>query len=204
MHISWLGQTCVKLQTKNLDKDAVILINGYKPKTGNFPRSFTPDIALYSSGLDNAATLSQDPFVMNTYGELDIKNVIIYALPNGENNTIFKIKAEDLIIVHLGKITENLENGQLEKIMNPDILLIPAGGKPSYIEQKIAANLITVLEPRIIIPIGIKCDTDPEAKPATIFISEVGLKAENGGNKIIIKKKDLPQEETKLIILEKE
>jgi hypothetical protein len=48
------------------------------------------------------------------------------------------------------------------------------------------------------------CDTDPDAAPVTAFIKELGLKPEATEKKVIIKKKDLPQEETKLIVLEKE
>ena len=44
---------------------------------------------------------------------------------------------------------------------------------------------------------------DPKAKPVSDFIKELGLKPEVTDKKIIIKAKDLPQEETKLYILEK-
>ena len=204
MHLNWLGQTCVKLQTKNLDEDVNILIDGYRPKTGDFPRSFSPQLALYSKGMENAATLSQNPFVIDSLGEFEIKNVMVYAVPGNEENIIYKISAEGLTIVHLGRIKKAPENGDLEKILGPDILLIPVGDGQNYLEPKAAAALANALEPRIIIPIAHKCDTDPDAKPITNFITELGLKPETTEKKLIIKKKDLPQEETKLIVLEKE
>ena len=205
MHISWLGQTCVKLQTKNLEQDGLIIIDAYKPKTGSFPRSFTPEVALFSQGQDEeAATLSQNPFIIKTAGEFDIKNIVIHSLPVGPDNFIFKIMAEGISIVHLGRLNRALENGELEAIMNPDILFIPVGGAPTYMDAKTAAALANSLEPRVIIPIGHKCDTDPASKSISVFISEIGLKPEKEENKIIIKKKDLPQDETKLIVLEKE
>lgn len=211
MHISWLGQTCVKLQTKNLDQEATILINAYKPslsgrqaQKGNFPRSFSPDIAIFSSGNKNAATLSQNPFIIDSLGEFELKNIVIYSLPNLRENNIFKINAESMSIVHLGRLNKNLTNGELEQIMNPDILFVPTGGEPDYLDSKTAANLVTTLEPRIVIPMGYKCDLEPHAQPVSKFISEIGLKPENETKKIIIKKKDLPAEETRLIILDKE
>ncbi|PIT87942.1 MAG: hypothetical protein COU31_00035 [Candidatus Magasanikbacteria bacterium CG10_big_fil_rev_8_21_14_0_10_40_10] len=204
MHISWLGQTCVKIQTKNQDQDALIVIDPYKPTTGNFPRSFSPNIVLFCGSSQNSATLSQDPFQIETLGEFELKNIVIYSLPAGQGNKAFKIVSEEMTIVHLGRLTENIANGEMEALLNPDILLIPAGGSPSYITRKIAANLATALEPRIIIPIGYQCDTAPNDKQLNVFISELGLKPENSDKKIIIKKKDLPAEETKLIILEKE
>lgn len=204
MHISWLGQTCIKLQTKNLDKDVTIVIDAYKPKAGEFPRSFSPDVALFSAGSDNAATLSQDPFVLDSLGEVEVKNVMIYAIPCYEGGVIYKLNGEMLNVVHLGRLKKTLSSSEMEKILSPDVLFIPVGGGENYLNAKDAAALATALEPRVIIPMAYNCDTDPNAAPITAFIKELGLKPEATEKKVIIKKKDLPQEETKLIVLEKE
>jgi L-ascorbate metabolism protein UlaG (beta-lactamase superfamily) len=203
MHISWLGQTCVKIQTKNLEKETKILINAYKPKKGNFPRSFTPDVALFSSGSKNAATLSQDPYIIDTLGEFELNNIVFYSIPNEKDNNILKIATEGITIVHVGNLKTEIDSKTMEKINSPDILFLPVGNN-EFFPTKSAANLITALEPRIIIPLAHKCDTDPEAQPLSKFIAEVGLKPENEGAKVIIKKRDLPQEETQLIVLDKE
>ena len=203
MHIQWLGQTCVKLQTKNLDEDVVILIDAYRPAKGDFPRSFSPQIAVFSHGQKETVTLSQNPFVVDTLGEFEMKNVIVYSVPGGKDNLAFKINSENLSVVHLGKITEKIDNGYLEKISSPDILLIPVGGGKEYLDAETAASLVTALEPRIVIPIGYKCDTDPGADPVADFIKEMGLKPTLTDKKVILKKKDLPQEEMQLMILEK-
>ena len=204
MHISWLGQTCIKLQTKNLDKDVTIILDAYKPKTGEFPRSFSPDVALFTAGSENAATLSQDPFTVDSSGEVEVKNVMIYAIPGSEGSVIYKLNGESLNLVHLGRLKKPLDNSEMEKILSPDVLFIPVGGGANYLSAKDAAALATALEPRVIIPIGYNCDTDPDAAPVSAFVKELGLKPETTEKKVIIKKKDLPQEETKLIILEKE
>jgi L-ascorbate metabolism protein UlaG (beta-lactamase superfamily) len=204
MHISWLGQTTIKLQTKNQDKDVVILIDAYKPKKGEFPRNFSPDIALFSHGLEETATMSADTFTVSSLGEMEVKNLMIYAIPGVESGVIYKLNGEGLNIVHLGRLKKVPADEYMEKIMGPDILFIPVGGGISYLDAKTAAELANTLEPRIIIPIAYNCDTDPEAAPLTAFIKELGLKAEATEKKLIIKKKDLPQEETKLIVLEKE
>jgi len=207
MHLNWLGQTCVKLQTKNLkDEDVVILIDAYKPKIGEFPRSFSPQIALFSRGLDNSATLSQDPLILDTLGEVEQKNVMIYALPGSEENKsiVFKILAEGLTIAHLGGINKKLNTETIAKLGNPDVLFIPIGGKKSgLLDATDAVATVTALEPRIIVPVAYQCDTDPNADSITEFIKNLGLKADITDKKIIIKKKDLPQEETKLFVLEK-
>ncbi|PIT88401.1 MAG: hypothetical protein COU29_01265 [Candidatus Magasanikbacteria bacterium CG10_big_fil_rev_8_21_14_0_10_36_32] len=203
MHINWLGQTCVKLQSKNLkDEDVIILIDGYKPSKGDFPRSFSPNIALFSNGENNSATLSQNPLIANTLGEYEAKDTMIYALPGPDGKLIFKIITEGMTIVHLGQLNKKLNQDLINQLDNPDILLIPVGGG-NYLNPEIAAEMVTTLEPRIVIPIALQCDTDPKAGTANDFIKQIGLKPEITEKKIIIKKKDLPQEETKLIILEK-
>jgi len=201
MHISWLGQTCIKLQTKNQDEDVTIIINPYKPEKGNFPRSLAPQIGLYTNRQKGSITLSQNPFIVDTLGELEVKKIMVYALP-GPDEIIFKLGTEDMNIVFLGGISKSIDGKVLEKIGTPDILFVPVGGKP-YLEAKEAADLVTSMEPKIIIPIGYKCDTDPSVKPLELFLKEIGLKPETTDKKVIIKLKDLPTEETRLIILDK-
>lgn len=204
MHINWLGQTCVKLQTKNLkDEDVIILIDAYKPSSGDFPRSFSPQIALFSHGQNQAATLSQDPFTTDTLGEYEIKDTMIYALPGPDDKIIFKIIAEGITLVHLGCLNKKLSPETIGQLNNPDIVFIPVGNGKNYLNAETATELVATLEPRIVIPIAFKCDTDPKTETINDFLKQIGLKPSNIEKKIIIKKKDLPQEETKLIVLEK-
>lgn len=203
MHISWLGQTCVRLQTRFKDEDVVTVIDAYRPEVGEFPRSLSPQIALFTSGEENSITLSQNPFMMSTLGECEKKEVMITAFPSLNGNIIFKIMAEQLSVVHLGRLNKKPELSELEKIGTIDILLVPVGNGQEYLTAEDANNLVTALEPRIVIPIAYRCDSDPKALPVSDFIKESGMKPDTTDKKIIIKKKDLPADETKLIILEK-
>ncbi len=73
-----------------------------------------------------------------------------------------------------------------------DVLIISAGD--SRAENEIASKIVNQIEPRIVVPIDFK------EKPVT-FLKEMGSGDIEAQNKINIKKKDLPQEETKLILL---
>ncbi|MBT3539161.1 hypothetical protein HN481_03475 [Candidatus Parcubacteria bacterium] len=49
-----------------------------------------------------------------------------------------------------------------------------------------------------------KSDNDKTAKPVDSFLKEIGSKNNEPEKKVILKKRDLPQEETEVIVLEKE
>jgi L-ascorbate metabolism protein UlaG (beta-lactamase superfamily) len=203
MHLTWLGQTCVKLQTKPLNEEVVIIIDPYKPTKGEFPRSFSPHIALFSKGQDETTTLSGEPFIIDTLGEFDIKNNIVTTWGGTDGSIIFKVNSESLNVAHIGPMSKPLSEETIEALGKVDILLISVGGNKKYLEPAAAAQMVTSIEPRIVIPIGYECDTDPTAEPLSAFIKEIGLKPETTDKKLIIKPKDLPQEDMKLFILEK-
>lgn len=66
-------------------------------------------------------------------------------------NTIFKISAEGMDLVHLGDLGQALSAQQAKEIGNVDILLIPVGGKFT-IDAGEAAEIVGKLKPRIVIP----------------------------------------------------
>jgi len=100
----------------------------------------------------------------------------------------------------LGDLGSPLDNGQLEKLAGTDILLIPVGGKYT-LDAKKAVEVISQIEPRIVIPMhykikDLKIDIDPVDK----FIKEIGVEP-TYEEKLKISKKDLPQEDMELVIL---
>lgn len=203
MHISWLGQTCVKLQTKHNDEDVIILIDPYRPTKGDFPRNLSASVALFSRGENDAITITGNPFLITTLGEFEIKDVMAYAYSHSDGSIIFKINCEGISLLHLGQTKTQIDTALLDKIGNVDILLLPVGDDKRYFDPEDATKVITEMEPRVIIPIAHQCDTDPSAGAVSDFIKELGIKPEITDKKIIIKKKDLPQEDRKLYVLEK-
>ncbi len=205
MHVSWLGNSSIRLQTKNLDNDINIIIDPYKPQIGDYPRSLTSHIAILTKGQDNLITLSGQPFIINTPGEFDIKNILITSLEgNEENSLLIRIDTEQMSIGHLGLTNKPLNQKQEELFSDIDILFIPIGHPQSYnLEQ--AMKIIANLEPRIIIPTAFKSDNDPNSEDIQKFLTAMGIKDNiEPEKKVIIKQKDLPQEETKIFILKKE
>lgn len=204
MHLSWLGTTAMRLQVKPFDEDITIIIDPYKPTAGNFPRSFTPHIAILSRGEKDSVALSGEPFVFQTPGECEIKGVLMSAIQGADmDHMLVRVDAEGLSLAHLGLMNTIPTDAQLEVVGDVDILCIPVGGKGGY-DAETAAKVVAAIEPRIVIPMAYQSENDPAALPLGQFLKEMGTTEGNPEKKIIIKKKDLPQDETKVIVLAKE
>ena len=204
MHITWLGSTAFKIQVKPFDKDVIVVIDPYKPSTGAFPRSLAPDIGLYTKGEKNSITLSGDPFVLFNPGEIENKGVLVSAVQGNEKDEVMlRVDAEQISVGHLGLTNKPLTDAQLEVLSGVDVLIVPVGNEGGY-DAQAAVKAINAIEPRIVIPCAFKSDNDPKAKPVDEFLKEIGSSHSTPEKKAIRKKKDLPQEETQVIVLNKE
>ena len=208
MHISWLGGTTVKIVTKAWDEDVTVVIDPYKPETGTTARSFSPQVAILTRGPEagkDLITLSGEPFILNTPGECDIKGVLITAVGGNEpGTTMIRLDAEGLSVAHLGLATKSLNQKQREVLGDVDILFVPVGGINGY-DVEAAVKAVSDIEARIVIPVAHRSDNDPTAAPVADFCKAMGVPLTGEPEtKVIIKKKDLPTEDTSVIVLAKE
>jgi len=209
MYITWLGQSCFKIQ----GKEVTIVTDPHEPSLGlKLPRMNADIVTVSHDHYDhnNSGAISGHPIVINTPGEYEVKKVFIYGIPSWHddkqgaergNNTIYLFEFEELKIAHLGDLGCALTDEQLEKLEGADILMIPVGGVYT-LNAKGAAQVISQIEPRIVIPMhykvpGLKVNIDGVDK----FSRELGAKKAESIDKLRIIKRDLPAEETKIIIL---
>jgi len=122
---------------------------------------------------------------------------------HGEGEAMVRIDAEDMSLVHVGMINKQLTAKQLEILSNIDILCLPVGNKDSF-DAEGAVKLVNEIEPRVVIPYAFNSDNDPDAKAVDTFLKEIGSKNGSPEKKVILKKKDLPEEDTDVVVLEKE
>jgi len=214
MTITWLGQSCFKIQ----GSDVTLITDPYNAEVGfKLPR-LTADIVTVSHDHfdhNNAAGVSGEngaPFLIASPGEYEIKGVFVYGIPfwhdksegKDRGQTVaYRIEMEGISVAHLGDLGHTLSEEQVAQLDGVDILLIPVGGKWT-IGASEAVEIINEIEPRIVIPMhykipGLKTDVEPVDK----FLKEMGASKAERLPKLKIAKKDLPQEETKLILLEK-
>jgi L-ascorbate metabolism protein UlaG (beta-lactamase superfamily) len=211
MYITWLGHSCFKLQDKYNSGTVTIITDPYGKSVGLKMPRVEADIVTISHEHDdhnNLENIKGEPFLIRTAGEYDIKGVGIDGVDSYHDdkqgaergkNIIFRFDIDTISIVHLGDLGQDLDEKQLEQIATPDILMIPVGGKYT-IGPKKAVEVISQIEPRIVIPMhykseGVKLDIEGVEK----FVKELGLKPRYE-EKLKIVKKDLPQEEMELII----
>ena len=200
MVISYLGLNCFRIQSNSTS----ILIDPFEKSAGlELPR-MQNDIVLFSQK-DGPKGYTDKTFIISSPGEYEVKEIFIYGIPaKGEvdNGLIFLIQAEGMSLLYLGLIKDlKLSEEQLEMVEDSDILILPVGGG-GYLTPKQAAELVNEIEPRVVIPMYYKLpNLKMNLESVETFKREMGAKSESI-DKLKINKKDLPAEETKLIIIE--
>lgn len=183
---------------------------------------FGADIALISrdhpdmNGIDEVTYGEKKPFVITGPGEYERQGVVIEGYlshsrypsrsetavgeeRSGYLNTIYSVKLEDMMLVHLGALHDNeLSHEARESIDDIDVLFVPIGGGGVLTPAK-AHELAVSLEPKIIVPmhhVGIG-----QPKSLDVFLKEAG----NGSkmvDKLTLKKKDLVGLEGSILIIQ--
>jgi len=200
MQISYLGLNCFKIQTKN----NLIVTDPYGDKSGlTLPRFKAEIVTISNQNNENANNLKpilSPQLVIEHPGEYEKSGSFIYGIStNGNGNNIYLIEDEGIFIAHLGFLEKELEESELKQLKNVDILLLPITG----LSPKALSKLVSILEPRIIIPMFYKSPKlKLKADDLSSFTKTLGIKDKEHINKLKISKKDLPQDETQIIFLD--
>ena len=204
MHIQYFGLSSFKLTTK----DAVVITDPLGKLSGLTPPRGNADILILAEKnnplYSGVSGFSGSPFVASDPGEYDVKGVTITGIPLKQDETyitVFLIESEDIKILNLSHIKDfNLKQEDLEALGDIDILILPVGGN-SVLDAATAAKVGNQIEPAMIIPSHYQIPgLDTPADKLEKFIKEMGVKMEEM-DKIIVKKKDLDPENTKVVVL---
>ncbi len=217
MDLYWYGQACFKIKGKN----TTVLIDPFDPSyTGlKLPKDLQSDVVLSTHdhkdhNFVSAATTSQGskPMTFDKPGEYEVAGVVITGInsfhDNSEGsergkNTIFHLFFDGLDVVHLGDLGQNkLTEDQIAEIGQTDILLIPVGSIYT-IDAKAASDIVSQLEPKIIIPMHYKIDgINFELDGVENFLKEMGVENISPQPKLSITKEKLPAE-SQVVVLSK-
>ncbi|MBI2674326.1 MAG: MBL fold metallo-hydrolase [Candidatus Yanofskybacteria bacterium] len=224
MTITWFGHSCFRIEAKGGPStgsgQASILIDPFSKDIGLKPPRVKDDLVLVTHqhyDHNNVEGAPEQAMIIDGPGEYEKQGIYVRGILSFHDkvegkerglNTIYVIKAEDMVICHMGDFGQaEFDKNQLDDIGDVDILMLPVGGKYT-IDYKEAVQAIGEIEPKIVIPMhykvkDLKIDVDGPDK----FIKELGLTPEKvdpsaslGAGKYKIAKKNLPMEEMKLVV----
>jgi L-ascorbate metabolism protein UlaG (beta-lactamase superfamily) len=213
MDISWLGHSCFQLRGKNV----TLITDPFSPQQGSSGRDLPRLSKLNASivtishnhaGHNNVAAVSGNPRVVRGPGEYEISDVLITGVASYHDekrghergrNTIYVIHIDELAVCHLGDLGHILQEEQLEEVADADVLLIPIGGH-STINATQAAEIISQVEPRIVIPMHYYPAAGETPNALDTFCREMDVETVNPQPRFTVTRSNLPAE-TQVVIL---
>ena len=182
MDVTWLGHGCFRLRGRG----ANVFTDPFPPSLGiKLPR-LEADVVTVSHGHPNHSytEVIRDGYIIDGPGEYEVKGVSVFGIPSYHDatlgselgrNTIFVIEVDDVRVCHLGDLGHRLDDDQSEAIGTVDVLLVPVGGRKT-IAPDVAAEVVRLIEPRVVVPMHFKTPGIKEDLGGVeTFLKEMGV-----------------------------
>jgi len=209
LDIVWHGHACFRLR----GREASIVTDPYDRSTGFPPLKLSADVVTVSHNAPHHAntavvTAASDRVrVVDGPGEYEVAGSLIEGVPTFRDkqrgktvgkNTSYMIHLDDLSICHLGALAHTLNSSQIDSLKDADVLLIPVGGG-AVLDASTAAEVVSQLEPRIVIPMFYGTPSEM-LDPVDRFCKELAAADIVPQARFTVTKSTLP-EEMRLILL---
>ena len=208
MEIIWYGHSCFRLKTRR----AIAVTDPCGKDVGyDIPRLHAHIVAISHNHPDynNRTLVRGNPKVIDGPGEYEVKGVFITGIathlkkqkgPTRLKNTVYLFDFDGLTVCQLGCLDHVPSQAQLQALSGVDALLIPVGAMTT-INANQAAEVIGLLEPRIVVPMHYKTKSvKRKLQPVTQFLKEMGLPETSPRESLEISKSGLPSE-TQVVLL---
>lgn len=205
MIITYHGKGHIKLVTG----DMTLSIGPVSKSSKRRQTKYGADVAMIPlmhpdyEGADNVTHGDKSPFVIKGAGEYEVHNIFINSFSTKVTREKIDYMANSFVfnfdgmrIAYIGQIKELLPSEHKEIIDEVDVLFVPVSGDDLNLNPYDAYKLSFGLEPKIIIPI------DYDEKTLPIFLKESGTEKITPVEKLTIKKKDIADKESEVIVLE--
>lgn len=209
MEINWYGHACFRLKDRNL----TVVCDPYDKNVGLTLPRLKADVVTVShdapghSFVDGVKEFRQ---VFAGPGEYEIEGVFITGIAtfHGKNdrgesepNTIFLFEFPDLTVCHLGDLGHALTEAQVEAMPDINVLIVPVGGRHT-LDATLAAEVISIIEPAIVIPMHYQMEGTPgHLDPVERFLKEMGIPAPEPVSVLKVSRTQLP-EETQVVLMD--
>jgi len=216
MNIIWHGQSFFEISTKDIKNEELkIAIDPFDKNIGLKLPKVEAQILLIThnhSDHSNKKAISGSPFLIESPGEYETKGVYIKGVQGFHDDSqgkekgkvvFYIIEVENIRICHLSDIGQKeLTSEQIEQIGNIDILMIPVGGVYT-LDAKQAANIISQIEPKIVIPMHYQVpNLNLKLNSLEQFLKEIGSSNAEPQKKFKVKMSDIPKETMQTIVFE--
>lgn len=209
MQISWLGLSSFEITTKNPNGEVVLIIDPYANTTGlRFPKTEEAHVAIVThdeADANNVVVLPGHPHLITIPGEFEVRGVFVFGigapLKRGKDHVLVRMEIEGIHVVHLGALDRELTDEELTQLSHVDLLMIPVGGN-GVLTPGQAAEVITQIEPRVVIPMTYQLpNLKTHYETVEAFCEEMGSYRREEMNKYKVTRKDLPEEDMLIVTL---
>lgn len=213
MKISWNGLGSVTITGKPVEGEVTLVTNPYRNNTGlRFPRTLKASIVVSSHEgpeADNVEAVAgegqaRQPFVVRYAGEYEVRGIFVTGisapLKDKAPHTMYRFDLEGVAIGFLGALDRPLSDKEIEQLGSIDVLLVPSGGG-SVLDAKGASEVVSQVEPRMVIPTYIHAKgMKKQVSDAEGICKELACAREDV-NTLKLKKSALPAEDMQIVVL---
>ena len=207
MEIYWLGHGCFRLR----GRDAVVLNDPCPPSTGYKIGKVSADLVTISHERPESSyrqAVQGEAKYISGPGEYDVAGVLVTGVrtnhisrgPDQDRNVAYVVDLDDVRICHLGDISQVPHADDVEALGSADVLIIPVGGG-RVLDAAKAAETVSLLEPKIVIPMQYKTEAaTADLDTVDKFLREMGAEAKSAEARLTITKSNVPSATTVVLL----
>jgi len=211
MEITWYGHSCFRLAERGM---ATVVCDPFDTETvGYGPIKLKADIVTSSHdapGHNYLSAVKGYSHAITGPGEFEIGSVFITGVQmdglgkkaeEQPRNTLFVFDYMGITVAHLGDMRSVPPQNEIESLGTVNIVIVPVGGGSSLNAAK-AAEIVSLLEPNIVIPMHYSTPaTKVPLDRLDKFLKEMGMHEAETVPSLKVTRTSLP-DETKLVVLD--
>lgn len=208
MEITWYGLSCFRITER---KHAAVVTDPYGGTFGLPKLKLKADVVSVSHearGHNNVAAVISKKQIVDGPGEYEIGSVFITGIATFQDgkelrNVLYVFDFNGLTVAHLGDMQQVPTQKQIEALEQVNILLVPVGAGRSLNAAQ-AAELVSMLEPSIVVPMHYKLPgLKVELETVDRFLKEMGVTDVKEEATLKVTASGLPEETETVILLPK-
>lgn len=209
MDITWYGHSCFRIVERGR---ATVVTDPFDESLGYPVPRLKAEIVTISHdtpGHGNLAAVKGSERIIQGPGEYEIGGVFVIGVAtydakadNPRRNVIYVLDYESITVAHLGDLDHVPDQSLVDSLGRVDVALVPVGGGGGLNSSQ-AAEVISLLEPRIVVPMHYQTDvlSGLDLDPVERFLKEMGINGIEQEPMLRVASSSLP-EQTQVFLLD--